>query len=57
MSTFDFKALVSLVPEDNISLTLSQNQLTVQNTVIKIKRPTHILRVAVSFSYIHGCVY
>ena len=26
------KALVSHVPEDNISLTLSQNQLTVQNT-------------------------
>ena len=28
----DLKALVSHVPEDNISLTLSQNQLTVQNT-------------------------
>ena len=26
------KALVSHVPEDNISLTLSENQLTVQNT-------------------------
>lgn len=28
----DLKALVSHIPEDNISLTLSQNQLTVQNT-------------------------
>ena len=45
----DLKVLVSHVPADNIFLTLSQDQLTVQNTQSSKSK--------VSFSYIHGCVH